>query len=176
MLRQDEGRDFLVRRENIADFNVQDFEDALTRGDYVQFSQFRVDLRQLCLHLFDPHPGGFEAFFLCVSGALGAFGFTWRDRSGPEQLLLSTGVGAHKCELCLEGLGILDGGINLSLCQLAPGLQFGSNQTSDRVTFFQSVTFLGVEFNYAAAGTRRDVNFIDLDRTRDRLNRRPAST
>jgi hypothetical protein len=59
--------------------------------------------------------------------------------------------------------------------QLAPGLEFGGDQTSNGLTLLQVVTFLRVEFNHPATGTRCDMDFIDLDRARDRLETRPAS-
>ena len=105
MLRQDERRHFLVRREHVADFHAQDFETQ-SFGATTFISSNCVDLRQLRAHCTTRICAA-SRLFSCASAALpGALGFARRNGLLREQFLLTLGIGAHEFELGFKSLGI----------------------------------------------------------------------
>ena len=83
-------------------------------------------------------------------------------------------VGPHEFESGLEGLGVLQGGVDLGLGELAPGFQLRGDKSRDRLSGAQLIAFLRKKFHDPAAGARRDVHLVDLNRARNRLGARPA--
>ena len=175
MLRKNQGRQFLVGREDIANFDIQDFDDAIVRRDHIEFAQFCFDLGELRMHLHNAHAGRVEALFFCCRGAPGALGFVRGNCFRAEQSLLSAGIGLHELELRNMGIGIAHRGIDLGLCEIAARLHFRGDELRQRLSVLKRVAFLHKEFFYPASGARGDVHFVDFNRARNRLGTRPAS-
>jgi hypothetical protein len=70
MSRQEQRGGFAIRRQDVADFHAEHFENGIARGNHLHFRQLRVDVAELCTRLCDAHLRRGDIFLLCFGGAV----------------------------------------------------------------------------------------------------------
>src|SRR4029453_15968408 len=113
MAGQEQCGGFAIRRQHIAHFYAEHFENGIRRRDDLHLRQLRIYICQLCTRLCNAHLSRCKILLLRFRRTVGALGVSSRDDSALQQILLTPRVIAQEYQLRFLRVCVVDSRVDL---------------------------------------------------------------